>query len=61
MKVPSGRTIGVMSGLTVVPFLLALGTFDVYIAVLAQVLLLATIITGVLAIVGVSRSRRHQH
>jgi len=40
---------------------LVLGTFDLYIAVLAQVLLLATIVAGVLAIVGASRARRHQH
>jgi len=57
VSVPSGRTIGALGGLTVVAFLLALGTFDVYIAVLEQVLLVA----GVLAIVGASRARRHQH
>jgi hypothetical protein len=61
VRIPSGRTIGVLSGLTVVAFLLALGTFDVYIAVLAQVLLLATIVAGVLALVGASLGRRHQH
>jgi len=47
--------------LTVVAFLLALGTFDVYTAVLAQVLLVATIVAGFLAILGASPRRRHQH
>jgi len=60
VRVLSGRTVGVLSGSTVLAFLLALGTFDVYIAVLAQVLLLATIVSGVLAILGASRVRRHQ-
>lgn len=58
---PSSRTVPILFGLTVVAFLAALGTFDVYLAVLAQVLLLATIVTGVLALAGSARRRHTQH
>jgi uncharacterized membrane protein HdeD (DUF308 family) len=61
MKAPTPKTIGILGVATVVAFVIALGTFDVYLAVLAQVLLLATVVVGVLAIVGASRSRGHQH
>ena len=48
VKAACGKAVGVLGGLTVVAFLLALGRFDAYVAVLAQILLLATIVTGVL-------------
>ena len=60
---PSSRTILILilSGLTVAAFLIALGTFDVYVAIVAQVLLLATVVCGVLALVGNRRSRQPLH
>ena len=51
----------ILSGLTVVAFLVALGTFDLYVAIVAQLLLLATVVSGVLALVGNHRSRRPLH
>jgi hypothetical protein len=61
MWAPRRRTVGVLGGSTVLSFLLALGTFDVYLAALAQVLLVATIVTGAFAMLGTSRVRPHQH
>ena len=60
MKAPSRKTVGILGGLTVVAFLLALGTFDVYLAILAQLLLLATIVCGVLAFLRRPQARHPQ-
>jgi len=57
---PSGRTVAILAALTVVAFLHALGTFDFYIAILAQLLLLATVVTGVGALVRGLRSHGHK-
>lgn len=54
-----GRTVLILAGLTVIAYLLALGTFDAYVAGVADLLLLATITTGVIAIVTGSGRNGH--
>jgi hypothetical protein len=43
-----------------VAFALAVGTFDAYLAVLAQILLVATVVTGAVGMLAL-RARRHRH
>lgn len=54
----SSKLLLVLAGLTVVAYIVALGTFDAYVAGTADLLLIATITTGVIALV--NRSRRLQ-
>jgi len=56
----NGKTVLVLLGLTVVAYLAAIGTFDVYLAILANLLLLATLVTSVVVVIGAVR-RRRQH
>ena len=43
---PMQKTVVILSGLTILACLLAVGTFDEYVALVATALLLATLITG---------------
>lgn len=54
------KTVLILLGLAVVAFLLALGTFDFYLVLIAYALFLATLITAVTAIVQGHRRRQHQ-
>jgi hypothetical protein len=60
VRTPSYKTVGILGGSTVVAFVLAVGTFDAYLAVLAQLLLVATVVTGAVAMLAL-RARHHQH
>jgi hypothetical protein len=57
---PRARTVFVLFGITVLTYLVALGTFDFYFAILADLLLLATVTTGLVATISAIR-HRHLH
>jgi len=57
---PMQKTVVILSGLTILAYLLAVGTFDVYVALVATALLLATLITGAVTLLASHRNLEHQ-